>query len=224
MGVMKKNKHSQNHKERKMKMEKRMNKDIRQFICVSIYSLIVLVMFTGCESPLASKEITATGFLSDYSGLESISDTSYRYMNPKYDLGNYAAFIIDPVKVIFNKQTKAKVKNWDDLEKLRAYMRRAFINALIPRYNASATRPGRGVARIRIALTNIEKSAPFKLGSVSMEIELLDSQTGEQIGALVESQKKGVAFRGYDPWAGAKAAMDDWAQRFYNRLEEVHGH
>jgi hypothetical protein len=201
-----------------------MKKDIRQFVSVSIYSLIVLVMFTGCESQLPSKEMTVTGFLSDYSGLEPISDTSYRYVNPKYDLGNYAAFIIDPVKVIFNKQTKAKVENWDDLEKLRAYMRKAFINALIPRYNASATQPGRGVARIRIALTNVEKSAPFKLGSVSMEIELLDSQSGEQIGALIESQEKGVPFYGYKPWSGAKAVMDDWAQRFYNRLEEAHGH
>ena len=77
---------------------------------------------------------------------------------------------------------------------------------------------------IRIALTNVERSAPFKLGSVSMEVELLDTQTSEQIAALIESQEKGVPFYGYKPWSGAKAVMDDWAQRFYNRLEEAHGY
>lgn len=201
-----------------------MKKDIKLFVPVSFCTLAVLAMLAGCGSPPLSEEMTVTGFLSDYSGLESISDTSYRYVNPKYDLGNYGSFIVDPVEIIFNEQAKAKVKSWDDLEKLRAYMYRAFIDALEPRYNAVATRPGPGVARIRIALTNVERSAPFKLGSVSMEVELLDTQTSEQIAALIESQEKGVPFYGYEPWSGAKAVMDDWAQRFYNRLEEAHGH
>jgi len=181
-------------------------------------------MFTGCDSPPPSAELPATGFLSDYSGLESISSTSYRYVNPKYDLGNYAAFIIDPVEVRLRDSAKANVTSWDDLEKLRAYMRSALVDALIPRYSATDREAGPGVARIRIALTNVEKSAPFKLGSVSMEAEILDSRTGEQIAALIESQEKGVPFYGYDPWSGAKAAMDDWAKRLYNRLEEAHGH
>ena len=201
-----------------------MKKDIKLFVSVSFCTLAVLTILVGCESPPSTAEMAVTGFLSDYSGLEPISDTSYRYVNPKYDLGNYATFIIDPVEVIFDEKTKGKVKNWDNLEQLRGYMRRAFIKKLIGRYHPTAKHPGTNVARIRIALTNVERSAPFKLGSVSMEMELLDSQTGEQIGALIESQEKGVPFYGYEPWSGAKAVMDDWAQRFYNRLEEAHGY
>ena len=121
-------------------------------------------------------------------------------------------------------KAKAKVKSWDDLEKLRAYMHKAFIDALEPRYRAVATRPGPGVARIRIALTNVERSTPFKLGSASMEAELLDSQTYEQIAAIIESQEKGSPLGEYYDWENAKAIMDDWAKRFYNRLEEAHGH
>jgi hypothetical protein len=201
-----------------------MKREFKVFVSVSIYSLAVLTMFAGCESSSSSGELSATGFLSSYSGLKPISGTSYRYVNPKYDLGNYARFIIDPVEMIFDQHTKGKVSSWDDLEKLRAYMRRAFVNTLEPRYTAVGTSPGPGVARIRIALTNVKRSAPFKLGSVSMEVELLDTRTGEQIGALIESQEKGVPFYGYDPWSGAKAIMDDWARRFYNRLEEAHGY
>jgi hypothetical protein len=199
-------------------------KNIRLYLSIPIYCLVMLIMLLGCESPQPSAELSVTGFLSDYSGLKPISDTSYRYVNPKYDLGNYGSFIVDPVKIIFNKQTNAKVKSWDDMERLRAYMRNAFINALEPRYNAVGVHPRPGAARIRIALTNIERSAPFKLGGVSMEVELLDTQTSEQIAALIESQEKGIPFYGYEPWSGAKTIMDDWAQRFYNRLEEAHGY
>ena len=201
-----------------------MKREFKIFVSVSIYSLTVVTMFSGCESSSSSGELSATGFLSSYSGLRPITETSYRYVNPKYDLGNYARFIIDPVEVIFDQHTKGKVSSWDDLEKLRAYMRRTFVDTLEPRYTAVGTSPGPGVARIRIALTNVERSAPFKLGSVSMEVELLDTRTGEQIAALIESQEKGVPFYGYDPWSGAKTIMDDWAKRLYNRLEEAHGY
>jgi hypothetical protein len=176
------------------------------------------VAVAGCKS---SSPSPPTGFLSDYSGLEPISATSRRYVNPRYDLSKYSSFIVDPVEVRF--KDRAAVGSWDEVEKLRAYMRRALIDVLEPRYTAIATKPGPGRARVRIALTNVERAAPLKMGGVSMEAELLDSQTGEQIAAVIESRQKGVPFYGYDPWSGAKAVMDGWAKRFYNRLEEARG-
>jgi hypothetical protein len=189
---------------------------------LALFVIGAMPCFCGCESSSPPPAVSPAGFLSDYSRLEPISVTSRRYVNPKYDLSKYSSFIVDPVEVYL--KDSAGVRNWDDVEKLRAYMRRAIIDALEPRYTAVAARPGPGVARVRIALTNVERSAPFKLGGVSMEGELLDSQTGEQIAAVIESQKKGVPFRGYDPWSGARAAMDDWAKRFYHRLEEARGY
>lgn len=138
-----------------------MKKDIKLFVSVSFCTLAVLTILVGCEAPPSRAKMPVAGFLSDYSGLEPISDTSYRYVNPKYDLGNYAKFIVDPVEIIFNEQAKAKIKSWDDLEKLRAYMRRAFINALEPRYNAVAARPGPGVARIRYSTYQCRKICTF---------------------------------------------------------------
>jgi hypothetical protein len=200
-----------------------MKKHIGAVAPVSIVSVFVLAALIGCESAPPSKGMPPSGFLTDYSRLEPISSTSRRYVNPKYSLGEYSTFIIDPVELRFEDGAKTGVGNWDELEKLRAYMRRAVINALEPRYTAVAARPGPGTARVRIALTHVERSAPLKLGGVSMEAEMLDSQTGEQIAALIESQQKAVPFYGYDPWSGAKAVMDDWAKRLYNRLEEARG-
>ncbi|MHC4497877.1 MAG: DUF3313 domain-containing protein [Planctomycetota bacterium] len=194
---------------------------MKKTILFTLTALGLVTVLSGCGPSSSTATVPPTGFLSDYSGLEAISATSRRYVNTKYDLSKYSSFIVDPVEVYF-KDTAA-VGNWDDVEKLRAYMRRAVINALEPRYTAIVTKPGPGRARVRIALTNVERSAPFKLGGVSMEAELLDSQTGEQIAAVIESRQKGVPFYGYDPWSGSKAIMDDWAKRFYNRLEEARG-
>jgi hypothetical protein len=191
---------------------------------VSICSMAILITLVGCGPANEPAEIPATGFLSDYANLKPISPTSYRYMNPKYNLRDYSRFIIDPVEIRFTPQTKDMVGNWDELEQLRAYMHKTLMRQLINRYDPTATRPGPGVARLRIALTNVAKSAPFRLGSVSMEAELVDTQTTGQIGAVIESQSKGVPLQGYDHWSGAKAAMDDWAMRFYNRLEEARGY
>lgn len=88
-----------------------------------------------------------------------------------------------------------------------------------------------------IAVTDIESSTPALnvlpqtrlsgtgLGGASMEAELLDSQTGEQIGALVEGQKGSrVSLAGLEKWGDAKSVMDDWAERFRKRLDEAHGY
>lgn len=205
-----------------------MKKNIKLFVSVSFRTLAVLAMFNGCTSQNVEQELfrplSNRGFLSDYSKLQPISQTSYRYVNPNKSISKYGRFIIDNVEVIFDQMTKAKVGNWDDIEKLRAYMKKTVIDTLEPRYTAVERYPCSGVARVRIALTDIEFSAPFKLAKVSMEVEVIDSQTEEQIIALIESQKKGIPFYGYDQWSGAKSIMDDWAKRFYNRLEESRGH
>ena len=55
-----------------------------------------------------------------------------------------------------------------------------------------------------------------------MEAEVVDSMTGEQIGAVVESKKGSkMPFANLGKWDAAKQVMDDWAKRFQKRLEEV---
>ena len=57
-----------------------------------------------------------------------------------------------------------------------------------------------------------------------MEAEMIDSQTGRQIVAVVESQiGKRLSLAGINTWGDAKAVMDDWAHRLRERLDEAHG-
>jgi hypothetical protein len=176
-------------------------------------------IFCGCESSSSSAGLRPKGFMSDYSKLVRISDTSSRYTNPNINMRVYGKFIVDPVKVLFDYGTDSDVKSWDEVEKLRTYMRDVIVDAIEPDYWVVAD-PGPGVARVRTALTSIKRASAFSMGGVSIEIEVIDSRTGEQIAALVESQQKGGALGEYYDWENAKKIMDEWGSRFRDRLKE----
>ncbi len=190
---------------------------------------IMAVQF-GCTAQRAEK----TGFLSDYSKLEAQSDVSARYRAPGNPLASYSKFIIDPVVTHFHTGSKAAEKlKEEDLRDLKNYMHDALVEAIEDRYEI-VYQPGPRVARLRSALTDLKKSGIVQniipvgkaigsgLGGASLEAELLDSKTGEQIGALVESQLGSrIPFAGLDKWDAAKQAMDEWGKRLQKRLEEV---
>jgi hypothetical protein len=201
--------------------------------CISITIVIVCLFLVayGC----GPKKAKHTGFLSDYSKLERQSDVSARYRAPGNRLGNYSKFIIDPVVIHFHtgSKTKAKLKE-QDLTDLKNYMHDALVKAIEDKYEV-VYHPAPGVARARIAITDLKKSGIIQnvlpigkvagtgLGAASLEGELIDSQTGEQIGALVESQiGKRLSLDGYSTWGDAKGIMDRWARSFRARLDEAH--
>jgi hypothetical protein len=141
--------------------------------------------------------------------------------------------VIDPVDVHFHSKAKGTDISSKELAELRQYMYAAIHNAILDHYSI-VRRPGPRVARIRIALTDVEKSSPALnviphtklmgagLGGASMEGEVLDSITGEQIAAVVQSQKgKKLSLAGLSKWGDAKAVMDGWAQSFKERLDEA---
>jgi hypothetical protein len=113
-------------------------------------------------------------------------------------------------------------------------MHAAIVSAISDRYSI-VYRPGPGVARIRIAITDLKKSkivqniwpgsklAGTGLGGASLEAELVDSRDGTQIGAVVESQLgERLSLDGLSTWGDAKAIMDGWAKRLRERLDEAH--
>ena len=198
----------------------------------------IMVVQCGCGAQRAQR----TGFLSDYSKLKPYSDVSYRNIPSQATIRRYSKFIVDPVVIHFHtgskaieERTKGKITE-QDITDLKNYMHDAIVNAISDRYGI-AYRPGPGVVRVRIAITDLKKSNVLMnihpgskllgsgLGGASLEAEWLDSQTGEQIAALVESQLGDrLSLDGLSEWGDAKAIMDGWAQRFRTRLDEAHGY
>ncbi len=198
----------------------------RNMLIVVTMGLMVTVL--GCQPKSAQK----TGFLSDYSRLRVASKTSLRYVDTRA-LGGYSSFIVDPVEGRLYGESRGKISS-ADLKDLTNYMHSAIVTELSKNYTI-AYRPGPRVARIRVAITDLKKSTPalnvlpqtkmtgLGLGGASMEAEMIDSQTGRQIGAVVESQSGSrLSMAGISSWGDAKAVMDNWAKKLKKRLDDAH--
>lgn len=196
-------------------------------------ALIGLLAVGGLAAGCKSSPPPTTGFLGDYSRLEPFED-GLRYVDEER-LGGYSAFMIDPVILYFHDEQKEAGMSAADRRDLAAYMQNAVTKALSDKYGITY-QAGPGVARIRLALTDIEMSQPvlniipttkltgIGLGGVSAEFELLDSESGEQIAAAVLSQKGSrLSLSGLSRTGDAEAIMDDWAQRLRSRLDEARG-
>ena len=211
---------------------------MRKTNLLMLLAIGIMIIQCSCGAQRAQR----TGFLSDYSKLKPYSDVTYRNIPSQATIRRYSKFIIDPVVVHFHtgskaieERSKGKITE-QDVTDLKNYMHDAIVKAISDRYPV-AYRPGPGVARVRIAITDLKKANVLMnihpgskllgsgLGGASLEAEWLDSQSGEQIAALLESQLGDrLSLDGLSEWGDAKAIMDDWAKRFRDRLDEAHGY
>ena len=196
---------------------------------LAVIAIVTIVIFCGCEE---ERQVT-TGFLSDYSHLRGYSDQSFRYIPPG-KLGNYSEFIIEPVVMKFYKSsTRSKVSS-KDMAHLKQYMYSAAREAISDRYRI-VSKPGPGVAKVRIAITDVKQSKTLQnlmpvtklvgsgVGGASIEAEIVDSQTGVQVAAIIETLAgNNLSFDGLSKWGDTEAVMKDWASRFRKRLDEAH--
>ncbi|MHC4913108.1 MAG: DUF3313 domain-containing protein, partial [Planctomycetota bacterium] len=205
---------------------------IKETSVLMIVAVALMLVQCGCES----KEMARTGFLTDYSRLRAESDTSLRYIN-KTALGAYSGFIVDKVKVHFftgasaiEAKSEGKITE-QELNDLANYFHSAIVKAVSDSGRKVVHQAGPGVARIRVALTDIKETGALNVlpqasllgadvGGAAMEAEVVDSMTGKQIGAVVESKKGSqVPFSNLGDWGTAKGVMDDWAKRLQKNLQ-----
>lgn len=192
----------------------------------------LMLIQCGCGGGAAK-----TGFLTDYSNLNQVSASSLQYMNEQA-LARYSNFMVDTVEVHFHKGSKAVEQQTEgkiteqQMTELTNYMHTRIVKAVEDSGNNIAYQPSPGVARIRAAITDIDKSTlvsilpPAKviagagIGGASMEAEIVDSMTGEQIGAVVESRSgTRIPFANLGKWEAAKQVINDWTKRLQKRLQ-----
>ncbi len=191
-------------------------------------AICLLVSLAGCAGSPKS-----VGYLSDYSRLHRAGD-DLRFVD-EAKLAGYSQFIVEPVNIHYYEVAKGQDADSATARQLANYMHSAAVSALASGYQV-VSQPGPGVARLRIALTNIKHDTPalnavpqtrmtgLGLGSASMEGELVDSQTGEQIAATIQTQQGDrLSLDGFSEWSSAKAVMDDWAKSFKKRIDAAHG-
>jgi hypothetical protein len=115
------------------------------------------------------------------------------------------------------------------------YFGSAIIDAIQDSGYQLVYRTGVGVARIRVAITDLRKTnivfaavptsrvvTGIGIGGAGIESEILDSVSGRQIAACVETKDGSrIPFTGLSNWGGAQYAMDKWVSRFRKQLEEM---
>jgi len=190
------------------------------------------MLLSGCAS-----QVQQTGFLSTYANLEPVQgqdQTFLRYIGPADELGQYSALILDPITVQFYDTDNTANINPDDIEHLRQFLYGQLTDQLQEQGFHVVSDPGPGVARLRCAITNLKPSTPalnvlpqtkitgLGLGQASGEFELVDSVTGKQLAAAIQSQTGSrFSFAGLSQWGDVEAVMKDWAKRIAERLAAV---
>jgi hypothetical protein len=193
-----------------------------------VAAIAAAVMVSGC-----AKQVKKSGFLSTYKNLEIVSPTMMRYIGP--DVGEYSKFIVDPITVKFYSKETSKEITPENIKHLEEYLYAQILKDKPAQYEI-VTEPGPGVARMRIALTNLQKSSPalnvlpqtklmgVGLGQASAEMELVDSETGKQLGAAIVSETGSrFSFAGLSKWGDVEYVMNQWAQKIWMRINEAHG-
>ena len=202
-----------------------------QSAVVIILPASLIVAAIGC-----TPELKESGFLKDYSQLEKDPDYAGTriYINADVDFKKYDKFNLDPVIVYFHPDAKAEGVDPDELDELVTYFEEAVTKELSNTLK-NTDQLGPGVMRMRLAITDVEKTTPamnvlpqtkitgLGIGGASMEGELLDGATGERLAAVIQGEKGSVLSvgAGLSKWGNAKEVMDRWAKRVSERLAKL---
>ena len=220
------------------------------FFAVNSFLVLCLALtFSSCAQSKQARKVEASGFLKDYSMLKKGEgdEALLRYINPEADFSKYRKIILEPVTVWRGSKSGLAKMDVEDVQKLVDYLH-SKVNEELEKDFTLVDRPGGDTMRIRIALTDADKSMvvldtisnvipiglgvsilkdiatgkPSSVGDASIEAEVLDSLSNDRLGAFVDRRVGGKALRGkFDSWDDVKEAYDYWAKGMGEKLAEL---
>jgi len=186
------------------------------------------------------------GFLSSYANLKANTrfenTLSFVKQDDAKNIHKYFAIIVEPVEIYL--ATNADTSKMPDRGRtaLAAYFQHAVTRAVSDAFPV-VQEPGPLVLRLRMALIGVDVGAEIPadqkggvglertvdIGKVGVEMEMVDSVTGEQIAAAIDRQSLGSGaavgsetFSRDEKFAAAKEAFDGWAARLRDFLDSTH--
>jgi len=190
-----------------------------------------------------------SGFLGDYSQLKPgpKGGVAQVYVKEGVNFKQYNKIMLDQVVFYFKQDAENQAIDPDEMKELADKYNRAVIDALGDAYPlVSESAPD--VMRVRVAITDLQlpirtlnaassvvpagiaiglvkKGLTGKstgVGEISMEFELLDSQSNGRLAAGVD-RRAGGKVSSMTKFGTAEEAFKFWAQRLRTRLDEFHG-
>ncbi|MCX6628446.1 MAG: DUF3313 domain-containing protein [Candidatus Solibacter sp.] len=193
-----------------------------------------------------------SGFLKDYANLKpnpKMDSDALTFVNADaaHNLRRYVAIIVDPVEIYVSTKADDAMVPERARETVALYFRHALQSAVGDAFPIVET-PGPLVLRLRAAIVGVDAGgavAPMDdaaltakpldraivLEKVAVEMELVDSVTGERVAAMVDRTKLGAGaevgsenFSRVARFSQAKDAFDEWARRVRMFLDTEHEH
>jgi hypothetical protein len=212
-----------------------------------------LVTVLSCSRPASQSDVSRmpagqgfSGFLSSYANLkpnpEFENTVSYVSQDPVKNVHKYVAVIIDSPVVYLATDADQKALPDRGRTALAEYFQNAITEAVedaFPVVQAS----GPLVLRLRSAIIGVDVGPAIAadqkdgksldraitIGKVGVEVEFVDSETGQQIAAAVDRQNLGenvmvgsVSFSRDEQFRAATQAFDGWAKRLRDFLDSAH--
>jgi hypothetical protein len=162
-------------------------------------------------------------------------------------LGDYHAFLFEPVVVLLGKAQPRKEASAEELKNLSVHARAAFIAELTRGGYSVVDVPGDGVLRVRAALTELVPVDPslnlavkvvgvaipggmflptVDIGHAAIEVDMRDSMTNARVAAFADRKAGRLYLNGLRPyrrWGDVESAFASWASEFRIRLDEIRG-
>lgn len=196
----------------------------------------------GCGAVRGRRgEPERSGFLGDYRQLQEREgyEAQLVYLSPRADWSRYAAVEIDSV-TLWASQENVKLSEKDQ-QMLTDLVYKAMHEQLGKEFRV-VEQPGPDVLRLRAALTQakgakvalrtmstllpqalllgsavgLSADTASTVGTATIEMELLDSITGERLAAAVDQRagtKSLLTTRTFSTWGDVEAAANFWAER-----------
>jgi hypothetical protein len=218
-------------------------------ISIGLIIGLALTMTMGCATKPEGKHV---GFLSDYSKLSenTFDELKLGYERDGVDWNAYDKMIVEKVVFFLDEDAEYKGIDPEDFTEIAKYFYDSMVEAFTGHYSFT-DKPGPRTFRLRIAITNLVPSKPVSgtwstimptallmshakkattgshmgMGSVSFEIEAIDSQTDEVLGSAIAKNegKKYRVGKTFSKWGQVEAIFDDFAKLTRKRFEKLGG-
>jgi hypothetical protein len=215
----------------------------------------LLLGLTGCSTTRQMHSDKQSGFLGDnYSLLKpgAKDEVNYVYIDPTANWAKYTKVYIKPIELWHADDPDSPLGklSQENQALLISYFHHALVQNLELEYKI-VDQPGPDVLVIRAAITEAKKSKPvlnlitgvylplrvisfgkrlatgsdIAVGTVQVEAEFMDGQTGKLVAAAMDARVGTKALRSKfgGTWGDIKLSFDWWAQRTAVRLAQLQG-
>ncbi len=214
-----------------------------------VLGLLLAVSFVGCAKTQQSRHVVESGFLGDYSDLESPDEErrlKLRYIADDADWASYDKILLDPVTSW--RSSDEGISDSDAQVLINNFY--AMLYESLSQDYVMVDGPGEGVMRLQVAVTKIENGVapldlvstvvpvgvvssallefatgkPLFVGEAVVEHRMTDSISGKVLSKGVDGRIGGKALdKSLDNWADVTNAFRYWAEWARFRMCELRG-